>query len=83
MIRQILQWRVVPRSSMYKNSTQYYLGESEKRGPRNMWSLGSNLIGECKVCQAERWKDVHSMEVVGYNMGSPITTSLPAVLPHP
>ena len=78
MIRQILQWRVVPRSS-----TQFCLGESEKRGPRNMWFLGSNLIGEWKVCQAERWEGVHSMEIVGYKARSLITASLPAVLPHP
>lgn len=83
MIRQIFQWRVVPRSSVYKNSTLFCLGGSEKRGPRNMWSLGSNLIGEWKVCQEERWEGVHSVEVVGYSARSLITTSLPAVLPHP
>ena len=43
-----------------------------------MWFLGSNLIGEWKVCQAERWEGVHSVEVVGYNARSLITTSLPA-----
>lgn len=80
-IRQVLQWRAVPRSCMCKDSDHFCLGASGKRDQGSSPSVVTQEVN--KKFAGQRRKEAITMEVTGCFARSVILMPLPATPPHP